>query len=275
VKSIRMMGQQIGQRSSLTVNHGTYYVDTTVGAATQCSPTDVATCLSGAKESAGRAITGVNVFKANEVYYLLLIFAKEDTEQTYQIYVGPVPAKKNGEDPLDPISYLNLKLGQAEIKTVPIGFSNFARLPAGRAKWLNDKQDTGVVEITIAAKDLPGLGGLVTQARRNKCRPATFCQSSTDGNACNGVPGVGLDEVCRWAIADLDCPAGGCVSIQWTMPSTFKTDPTPNPRPAPTCVKKTAPWDVILQDPVPGDPTKSKQIAGDCYRSPVTQNFCR
>ena len=29
-RSIRMMGQETGQRSTLTVNHGTYYLDTAV-----------------------------------------------------------------------------------------------------------------------------------------------------------------------------------------------------------------------------------------------------
>ena len=69
-----MMGQETGQRSSLTVNHGTYYVDTTVGKDRQLACTG-APCV-------------INLFKKNETYYLFLIFARDTTEQIYRFYVG-------------------------------------------------------------------------------------------------------------------------------------------------------------------------------------------
>ena len=268
LQSIRMMGQQIGQRSSLTVNNGTYYVDTSLGKAKQCSPFDVATCTSGAKQQGDQTLPGINLFKANETYYLFLIFAKPETVQHYQVYVGPVSAKPA----VDPITYLNLQIGQAEIKTVPVGFSNFTTLPAGKAKWLNDDQSTGVVVVDFAVSDLPGLSGLFTQAKKNKCQPATYCQASADGNSCNGING-GLDAACKWAIADLDCPAGGCVSLKWTMPAAFATDPSPNPRPAPACIDpvKRPEWATNAIDLKPA----ASNIAGDCFNAPqLTKDFC-
>jgi len=273
-RSIRMMGQQIGQRSSLTVNNGTYYVDTTLGKAAQCSPFDVATCTSGNKETGvpPKTITGINLFKANEIYYLFLIFAKEDTKQTYQFYVGPVPA----QPAVDPVTYLNLQLGQADIKTVPVLFSNFTTLAARRARWLNGDQSTGVVVVDIATADLPSVSGLFTQARRNKCQPSTYCQASDDGNSCKGFNG-GLDDACRWAIADLDCPAGGCVSLKWTMPAAFATDPSPNPRPAPNCIDpvRRPEWAIDLKDPVQSGTFTPAQVAGDCFHSEqLAKDFC-
>jgi len=57
----------------LTVNHGFYYIDTTVPLATQQQP----------------GIVGHNVFQPSQTYYTFLLFAKPATQQTYQLYVGP------------------------------------------------------------------------------------------------------------------------------------------------------------------------------------------
>jgi len=67
-----MMGQATYQRSTLSVNVGKYYVDTTVGQGTQQA--------SGAAQ--------FSVFQPGQTYYLFLLFSKATTRQTYQIYVG-------------------------------------------------------------------------------------------------------------------------------------------------------------------------------------------
>ena len=66
------------------------------------------------------------------------------------------------------------------------------------------------------------------------------------------------DAVCKWANADLDCPAGGCFGISFTLPSGFATragnDPRPNPRPPALCLAKAPPWDISLDSlKVPDD----------------------
>ena len=70
--------------------------------------------------------------------------------------------------------------------------------------------------------------------RKNKCQPESFCKwtgaaanpcqcSITDindplYNECH-QPAAGLDAVCRWAVKDVDCPAGGCYGIGVTLAS--------------------------------------------------------
>ena len=93
---VRMGGQSTYQRSSLTVNHGVYYLDTSVKRDTQVnealSPAPYIEC--------SNAPTGpcqprsVNEFQGSTspttgTYYMFFLFAKTSTRQTYQIYVGP------------------------------------------------------------------------------------------------------------------------------------------------------------------------------------------
>src|SRR5262249_47616434 len=68
----RMMGQNTFQRSGLTVNHGKYYIDTTVSKAAQTKQ---------------RAVS-VNVFVGGQKYDLFFLYAKKSTAQTYTMYVG-------------------------------------------------------------------------------------------------------------------------------------------------------------------------------------------
>src|ERR1700730_602352 len=65
----RMMGQDTFQRSGLTVNHGSYYIDTSVSKDKQ-----------GAKSP--------NVFVGGGKYDLFFLYAKKTTAQTYTMYVG-------------------------------------------------------------------------------------------------------------------------------------------------------------------------------------------
>ena len=71
--TIRLAGQGNFQRSTLSVNHGKYYIDTAVSEATQ---------------RAQPRVSSLNVFKENQTYYVFLVFAKATTRQTYQLFVG-------------------------------------------------------------------------------------------------------------------------------------------------------------------------------------------
>ena len=225
-----MMGQETGQRSTLTVNHGTYYLDTAVSKATQLQCT-TAPCV-------------INEFKKNETYYLFLIFAKDSTEQTYQFYVGT-------DTDFDPAS---IRMVQANIGPNPVKFSDdLGLLPAGRAKWLD--KEKGFVEVTVKLADLPNLDAKIEAARKNKCQPATFCTWNSTSKTCNDCEydkttgeckDSGVSSICQWASADLDCPDGGCFGIAFTLPGKFSTEPAPAARPTVACLEDAPPWNVSL-----------------------------
>ena len=71
---IRMAGSDICQRQTMTVNHGLYYVDLTASRATQ---------------SAWPGAARKNIFVGGKKYNFFLVYANKDTEQSYQMYVGP------------------------------------------------------------------------------------------------------------------------------------------------------------------------------------------
>ena len=259
-KSIRMMGQETGQRSSLTVNHGTYYIDTTLSREAQigtgCKSTNPAVPCVG------------NVFKANQSYYLFLIFAKETTEQTYRFYVG----KDTGFDPAS-ITMVRAPIAQKKIKFTDIDPST-AKPVAG---WLHGDPNTGVVEVRIVVKDYPGVFTDMNDAEVKKCQPATFCKWNADfirpGQAqkaprCEGVDAAGAfngqTDICSWPIVDQDCPANGCVGIKFTLPAGFatRTANDPNPLPEAVCIDEDSEagklWNVPLKAPKLPDGTCPK-----------------
>lgn len=232
-RSIRMMGQETGQRSSLTINHGTYYFDTTLSKEFQlksdCVSRDGTPCVA-------------NEFRPNNSYFLFLLFAKPDTKQTYRFYVG-----ENTD--FDPAS---IKMIKAHLGPNPPVFDETpGSLPPGRARWLNNDKATakGVVEVDVSLDDLPGGVAAFQQAKKDKCQPASFChwKDGAGGGQCVGVEAKN-DAACSWAGRDTECPAGGCFGIKFTLPSGFRTlaHDAPNPRPAPTCVQRASPWDVSL-----------------------------
>jgi hypothetical protein len=229
VKSIRMMGQETSQRSSLTVNNGTYYIDTTVDKDRQlaCGSTDPKNpCV-------------INVFRENQTYYLFLIFAKESTTQTYRFYVGD--PKTTSFEPA------NIHMVQAQIGLNPIKYDDLGTIPAGRARWLNNDKDSskGVIEVELKLSDLPDVATKFKTAKVSKCGPTTYCKSITvkddknnDVDKCVAKNDENDDSVCKWGVADLDCPSGGCYGIRFTLPQGFATlsPGAQNPRPPAVCV---------------------------------------
>jgi len=105
-----------------------------------------------------------------------------------------------------------------------------------------------VVEVVLNVADLPNVGTLFKTAKKDKCQPSTFCTWNATKEQC--LDASGSDAVCKWAVADQDCPAEGCFGIRFTLPSGFATraanDPRPDPRPAAACLQKVKPWDVSL-----------------------------
>lgn len=255
-KAIRMMGQDTGQRASLTVNHGTYYLDTTVSEATQrgagCNVPGASSCR-------------INVFQPGQDYYLFLIFAKPETEQTYRFYVGDGPG-------FDPAS---IQMVRARLHANPIQFDEtLGPLPPGRARWLNGNQadSNGVVEVTLSLSDLPGAVAAFEQGRRDKCQPASFCHLDA-ANRCVANDRR-HDSACAWAGADQDCPAGGCFGLKFTLPAGFSTrepgDPRPDPRPQARCLMPKLPWDITYEPARQGFPDAECPNQADLH----PRDFC-
>lgn len=230
-RAIRMMGQDTGQRSSLTVNGGTYYIDTTVSKATQiaenCNP-----------RNGNKVDCAVNEFKAGQTYHVFLIFADEKTEQTYRFFVGK-------DTDFNPAS---ITLTQVEIGKDPPEFHTVQNLKPHFAGWYANDPESGIVEVRIATADFGQQETLQSfaQARKEHCKPASFCKLS--GSQCVGVDPAN-DAVCSWTQTPPDCPVGGCIGFSFTLPAGFKTASSTQFKPLhppATCVQRQAPWNTPL-----------------------------
>lgn len=259
---IRMMGMNFFQRSNLTANHGVYYIDTTVSQANQ---------LAGLQLPGGQKPT-FNVFKGNETYYILLIFAKDTTKQTYLIPVG------NVFDPEKDVNGISSPLK----KSRPLDVNSIAWPGKWVRKWYKDDPSTGIVEVTV---DLADFKTKFDNARMDRCKPESFCTwtgSAATGSCgcsdqlkasnpdlyaeCTKTLGDNKNTVCSWAVRAVDCPEGGCVGFSFKLP----TDPPaePLPPPAPCCFPDNSDWNVNFS-PV------GQNIAGNCQDSnPPKPVFC-
>jgi cell migration-inducing and hyaluronan-binding protein len=231
----RMMGQDTFQRSGLTVNHGNYYVDTTVSKATQGTG-HVASTFSP------------NAFVGGEKYDMFFLYANAATAQTYTMYVGP-------NQPPD-FKDTHVKFGYVDVTTAKYTFKQNAdgALPAG---WTTQyDQVNGWLTLTIDMASLADDFDL-TQIVDSKtgetlgqqlCQPATMCawQKPAAGGtpaprdnqcqcnitdpanylyeACHELNAAGNDAICSWSTKALDCPAQGCPGLQITFPDNFKAD---------------------------------------------------
>ncbi len=197
--TVRAMGEGNGQRSTLTVNHGLYYIDDQVSMATQ--------------KAAGA--TEWNIFFPNEIYYVYFVYAKPSLNQTYTMFVGYGLNKQTVESSVQPY--------RAKFPS-----DNFQFSSASGASFLNVSYDdrlqssggTGLVTVQV---HLDGYSGEFESDRPQFCQPASYCAPS--GNACKCAPGSSCtdDSVCAWAIKDMDCPLNGCFAFGITMPGTFQT----------------------------------------------------
>jgi hypothetical protein len=256
-QEIRMMGMNFFQRSNLTANHGVYYIDTTVSKKNQ---------LDGIQQT-GQA-PSVNVFKGGQKYYVLLLFAKADTKQTYLIYVG------EGFNPETDVERVNSSLKVNR----PIPFTTGA-WPAGwTRKWYKDDPSTGILEVTV---DFSGFSADFDSAKKDRCKPESFCEWKTDSGKCGCKSGAfGCDTklgennntICDWAVRAVDCPTGGCYGFSFTLPHDFPPE-NPVPPPAPCCFPDNPDWNVKFERAPNGAPPKN--IAGSCSDTPAPDpEFC-
>jgi hypothetical protein len=222
--SIRLMGQDQAQRSGLTVNNATYYIDTTLNAAAQITPPNTTTS---------------NVFEKDHTYYTYFLFAKPNTKQTYQLYVGK-------DSTFDPTK--DVQMVRANVTGFPYDFTQ----GAWPAQWGRAAADgggngydatTGIETITVNMNGYSTFATDYATSKSNECAPDSFCKSvsgtctcqldSTDPNF------AGCQSICtNWANKDVQCPAERCFGFSVTLPSDFATIPStvvPRPQPTPDC----------------------------------------
>jgi hypothetical protein len=202
--SIRMMGQGNGQRSTMTVNHGNYYLDTTLSQTVQ--------------QSAGATTT--NVFLPNRQYEIYFVFATPQTHQTYSLYIGQVTQDE---------AMATVKPG-----TVNINSDNFPFTANPSGTWITNKtynSTTGVLTVTV---DLSGQASVFNTDRPKFCQPTTYCSIQGDGSCGHKNANGAIDSsVCGWSNKEIDCPVNGCFGFAITMPPSFvaakQTDLPPTP----------------------------------------------
>ncbi len=150
---IRMAGADISQRNTLTVNNGTYYIETTVPLATQKTEqyNDVANNF-------------WNAFEGGKTYYVFFLYAKESTRQTYQLYVG------NGFDAATDLQAIHMKIPSAALQPNPV---------APQPSWLKAKplgtDGPGILTVTV---DFNGVAELDPTPANGLCQPKTFCSTA-------------------------------------------------------------------------------------------------
>jgi hypothetical protein len=198
--SIRMAGQATAQRSSLTMNGGRYYIDTTVSADDQ--------------RRAGAGL--LNVFRGGETYYTMLLFATPQTRQTYQMYVGP------GFNPATDVFVARGNLGVS-----PVSFTKGEPWPT---TWPQPQYDaaSGLLTVTVDMS-FSEFQSQYNATKARKCAPKSFCSLNSAGECGSSLdPADPLytesTAVCsRWAGKDIDCPADGCYAFGVTLPQGFTT----------------------------------------------------
>jgi len=213
--SIRMMGQSLGQRSNLTMNHGSYYFDTTVPLSVQQTT-----------PPGGIPVSSPNVFVANQTYYFYVLYAKPSLHQTYSLYIG--------KGLTESAAFATVTTGYTTPwKGVATTFTS--GMIDGAPDWITNKKydaTTGVISITM---DLGQQTSVFNTDRPKFCQPATYCSIHSDGSCgCNTANSQCTDDsVCAWGIKELDCPVDGCFGFSIKMPDTFQTAPAGQPIPPP------------------------------------------
>jgi hypothetical protein len=247
---IRMAGVNGWQRSVMTANNGSYYIDTTVSKETQLTSTDLI-------EPAGAR--RINVFGKGQTYYVFFLFAKKDTKQTYQIYVGT--DAKDADVKGIKVSPKGWPIDKLQITDWAMPW---------KPKPIKDGMLTVEVDFNkISPDDIdPTSTTMDASVLKETCKPVSYCSRDEKSNACQcdeaklGVLGL-LDTasktVCQttckdWAVKDLDCPQGGCLGFSFKMGENFKAqDQYQRPKPERF---DGSPWTTIL--------FQGAKDAGDC-----------
>ncbi len=218
---IRMMGQMTGQRSTLSLNYGAYYIDTTQNCTSQGA---CPKCLQINKDNKKICDKYENdyrpsIFLKGHTYYVYFIYATAQTKQKYDIYIP-----KGGS------------VDQINVKPIRIDPTNgYGITPVTSNSFINATYNDPILTVNL---DLTGQGAAFTASKAAFCRPKSYCTPS--GNSCVCVDKKTCnDSDCAWGPTDIDCPADPnnpnlqpCFGFQFTMPGDYEAPATPLPPPA-------------------------------------------
>jgi hypothetical protein len=174
------------------------------------------------------------VFQAGQTYYVYFLYAKPDTTQQVQVYVGPG---------------FSTSTGLQGVRVYPTGWplstSNVTLVdestPQNTWGW-TPSYDGNILTVTTK---FSGLSDIAPAPANGLCQPSSFCTANGTSCGCALKSTDPLYSQCQtacgtWAIKDLDFPPAGAYGFAFTLPSGFTTAPYnasalgPPNRPAPT-----------------------------------------
>ncbi len=254
---IRMAGMNICQRETMSVNHGLYYVDLTASSTTQNNWKNSYPPPNTGDRAPKRA-----VFQGGKTYDFFHVYATKDTEQTFQMYVGP------GLNPATDVKLIRVNIVNAPFKISP-DIGDFTTL-----KVQYDNTGISPTYVLTVKLDHSAFANQYASAAQSLCLPKSFCTWNATTKKCegnDGVTGSDRDIACGYAGKDVDCPTGGCLGFSVKLPGGFTaSDQTAKlglTAKLAKCYPKNADWDVTPQ--AAGSP-----LAGACFNAPIQKDFC-
>lgn len=268
-----MLGGQGGQAPYLTTNNGVYYIDT------------------NPQEPNPSCFLEPQVFEpgfaAGKSYVLYNLFANENTNVTYQIYVGDDFDTTAGQWVTVQPHVYNAAAGQGGNATMVTPITDAKVLQALNA---GVTVNNGVLRAVFDHADIAPAYLFSSKQTYDVCLPRDLCQIDTstsesctmqaqpeflDGNAADYADyQTAVTEICSyWATASAgrkslpntpgddaddpsfaDCPAGGCLGYAFTLPAGFTPKPYAQVGAALTgCFDAT--WNVPMSNVDPACPT--------------------
>ncbi len=217
---IRMMGQDTSQRSTLSLNHAAYYIDTTQDCTSQggCPK-----CTAYNPDGTCKTYQGPyrpSVFLKGKKYYVYFVYAKDSLQQNYDIYVGPGTSDAELDvtavrvDPNPPY------------KITTASDVSFVK-PAGNNNTYYDGKSLLRIKV-----DLSGQTSAFTKSKPLFCRPQSYCTDKGGSCVCKDSSSGCVDSDCAWGPNDMDCPVDPtnpngmqCFGFSFTMPQNFTATP--------------------------------------------------
>ena len=236
---IQMMGQSTGQRSTLTLNHGRFYIDTSNNCAAQNpggnppGSNNPPGCLPYLQQNGLPQVdVGVSVFQPGETYYMYFIYGRASTYLTFDIYLGP--NDETGKWSVNPV--------RGVFDSEPYQFCTVGSGPpcnmTGEQPWLLTPTYDRLKNVLTVTVDL-SKSSIVqdfSDELAKSCQPATYCGVKQLGSkkicGCKTGTTCKEDVACSWGPKDPDCPDAGCYGFSFTMPGDWPGPPAQHVDPA-------------------------------------------
>jgi hypothetical protein len=228
---IRMMGQDTSQRSTLSLNHGAYYIDTTQDCTAQGGcPKCTKFFPNGGECEIYENKFRPSVFLGGHTYYVYFVYATAKqtasgsinaTHQTYDIYVGP------GTN--------DAELNVTAVTVDPNGYKFGTPSDPSYIKPVHNTYYDGKSLLSIDV-DLSGQLAAFTDSKPEFCKPKSYCTPKGDSCVCKDPASGCNDSDCAWGPNDIDCPINPkdqngmlCFGFSFTMPPNFTAKPLAPP----------------------------------------------